>query len=242
MKKQFPLTIVISIVALLLGFMLGRSYCPINRAIRQAQNLVNKGIPGKKNALEILNKQNAAIELALKKVQLEETRKVIALSLGKVLIEHEMWNEAEKYLLEAYSLLPGDFSINLNLGIAYSSLYRLENEGVKKAEYLRKAFKHLEAALTARPDNADAHYLLGMLYYYDNQASLAYSHFKKVLEKYPDDVNSLLAAARILYDNGDMESARKIYMKLENQLPANHPKMKQIQDNLRQLEQGGNNG
>lgn len=242
MKKTSVLTVVLILVAMLLGFMLGRSFCPITQAIRQAQNLTTKGVEGKKQALGILNRQNAAIELALKKVHLEETRKTIAVSLGKVLIEHEMWLEAEKYLQEAYSLLPGDFSINLNLGITYSSLFRLEGQGLKRNEYQKKAFQHLNAALTARPDNADVHYLLGMLYYYDKQPEQAYTHFRKVLDLYPDDVKSLLALARILYDSGDVEAARKIYLKLENQLPANHPKMKQIQENLRLLDEAGLDG
>ncbi len=242
MKKSFGITLVIAVVALLLGFMIGRSYCPVTRAIRKAQKLTVKGIAEKKEAMKLLDEQKAFIELALKNVQLEETRKVISLSLGKKLLEHEMWIEALKYLNEAYSLLPGDYSINQSLAIAYSSMYRLEQDGAKKIEYQRSAFKHLEAALKVRPDNADSHYLIGMMYYYDAQIDQAYQHFSQVLKRYPDDVNSLLAVARILYDKGDIESARKIYLKLENQLPANHPKAKQIEENLRKINEGSLDG
>jgi len=237
MKKNAWVIVIILVVAFFIGWMFGRSFCPITRSIRRAQNLVSRGIEGKKQALEILKKQDEFIELARKKAQLEEVQKVIALSLGKELIRHEMWLEAIRYLSEARELLPGDYEINYNLGVAYASLYDLQREGVQKNQYQRKAMDYLFAAEYARPESADTQYLLGMMYYKSGLQGKALTAFYKVLKKYPKDVGSLLGVARIYYDRSEFGKARKIYLKLQNILPPDNPKAKLVRKNLEALDQ-----
>ena len=237
MKKSPWISIMVLVVVFIIGWMFGHSFCPITRSIRKAQNLSSRhSIEGKKEALDILKKQNEFIDLAIKKAQIEEVRKVIALSLGKQLIKHEMWLEAIRYLNEARQILPGDYEINYNLGVAYASLYEQERDGVKKNQYQRKAMEYLLAAKHDRPESADTQYLLGMMYYKSGLEKKAFTSFYAVLKKYPNDVGSLLGVARIHYDRGNLDKARQIYLKLQNILPPDKPKAKLVRKNLEALD------
>lgn len=220
-----------------LGFFIGKSQCAVTAAIRKAQNLgSSQEIDKKKQAIELLTQTREYIDLALEKVKVEEARKMIALSLGEALIRHEMWLEAIPYLEEAKEILPGDFLINYDLGVAYTALYNLEQLTPKKDEYYHKAYDHLTRALTVKPNNSDANYSLGILLYHRGQSQQALSHFLTVLDQFPNDVPALLAVARIYYDNGDLQKAQKIYLKLENLLPQNHPKLPTVLHNLKLIE------
>lgn len=238
MKLKLPFVIVFLILSALVGYMIGRTTCPLTTAIRQAKNLSNKGTAEKKKALAILDEQKVAIELALKKAHIEESRKILALSLAEIMMKHEMWLEAEKYLKVVIAILPADFKANYNFGVVYSSLYNIEKDSAKKRKLHNDAIGYFGVALKANPKNGDANYLMGILLYKDGRSAEALDYFNTVLRRFPKDVNCLLSVARIYYDQGENEKARKIYLKLENILPPKHPKLAVIRKNLETLHRG----
>ena len=231
--KQIILTAAIALaVGLGLGLIVGSSLNPLDAAMRKAQDLQRRDIDSKKDALELLDQQREFIELAISKIKLDEARKIIALAIGVEAVKHQMWNEAIKYLTVVQDMLPTDYTTHYNLAVAYANLYNVEGSLTNKARLYDTTLKVLNIALTARPDSADANYLMGMMLYYTKDYAAAMGRFQNVLQKYPKDIEALLGVARIYYDTGDLEKAQKIYFSLESMMSKNHPKFGLVQKNL----------
>lgn len=232
MKRREIIILSLLPIVALLAFSVGRSTSPFERTVRKAERLSKEGNQGKIEALDAIEAANEFIDIALAKHEVEEMRQYIALALGEILVRSEMWVEAENYLLIAYEVLPSNFNVNYDLGIVYGSLYNTSQSEIEKDDYMDKAIGHLETALIAQPDSADTHYLLGVLLYENHYVYEALEHFQTILDEYPDDTASLLSVARIYYDQEKYQSAKKIYLKLENLLTSDHSKYDVVQENL----------
>ncbi len=68
---------------------------------------------------------------------------------------------------------------------------------------------HVEAILASRPDDADAHYLLGVVEAGSANARAAAAHFDRALELDPGHVRALLDRAALDEQAGRLESARE---------------------------------
>jgi tetratricopeptide (TPR) repeat protein len=232
MKKNLLGVIITVLLSIGIGFIIGRASTPLNTAFRRASRMSAGSLEDRKDALELMEKQRYAIDLALEKTRVEERRLIIAIALGKALTEHEMWNEAIKYLETAREILPGDYTANYYLGVSYSSLYNLETSLVEKAKLYDKAMGYIDTALKLRPDSADANYLKGILLFNNGESVTALEYFENILKRYPDDVEALLSVARIYFDWGELDQARNIYLRLENLIPPEHPKAATVRRNL----------
>ncbi len=236
MTKQVWISAVVAVLIFFMGYGIGISNTPLRRAVRTAQNLsARHTLTGKKKALEILDRQNDLVVLAIRKLAVEESRQSIALSLGQEYIQHEMWNEALKYLAIGESLVPGDSRIHYEMGVANASLMYLQTSQIKKDFYYEAAVRHLQVALKTNPKKYDAYYLLGMLYYQRGLKADAFTAFQKILNPFPDDQKALMAVARIYYDRGDLKKTRQIYLRLENLLPSDSSRLKTVIKNLSEV-------
>ena len=218
------------------GFGIGGYNCPINRMLRKAQELAAKpDVESKKNSIEALNEAREFIDLAMENLKIEESRQMFALALGEMLMKSDMWLEAIKYLDIAYSILPGDYSINYDIAFCYMRMYQFAADTQKKEEYYQKTLHHGTVAFGLLPDNPNINYLMGILKFDKGDLKGAMKNFSVILAKYPDDVDTLLAAARIYFETGDYTKAQKIYIKLESILPEGHPKLKLVEQNMQNL-------
>jgi len=232
MKINKLLFVLIIVVAVSLGFFVGQSMTPANRALRKAQELARRGITEKKEAVEILTKQKDLLDYSFKYAQLEKERQIIALSLANILIKYEMWPDAIKYLEIAKEILPGDFAVNYNLGFVYYKLFQLEKEPLKKDKYYKLAESYINTALQIDPEDIDANYLKGVFLFENRLYTDALAYFSKVLEKNPNEVNTLFTLGRMYYDMGELEKARNVYLKLQTVLPKRSAQMDRVINNL----------
>ncbi len=227
------------LIAVLLGFVgfgIGTYNNPVTIMIRKAQVLAAKpDVESKKNAIEALNEAHEYIDVAMEKLKVEESRQMFALALGEMLMKSDMYLEAVKYLEIAYSILPGDYSINYDLAFCTMRMYQFAADPQKKEELYQKTIHHGSIAYGLRPDNPNINYLMGILKFDKGDLKAAMKNFTVILDKYPDDVDTLLAAARIYYEWGDYDKAQKIYIKLESILPEGHSKLKLIEKNMQNL-------
>lgn len=231
-------------ICLLLGFSAGRITHPVEMAIRKARRISPRGDTEKMEALDVLDTASEFIDLALKNGEIQEMRHFISLALAEHLIQREMWYEAEEYLEYSQEILPGDYSVNYDLGVVYASLYNIEQDEVTKLDYLDAAIDCLNVAIEAQPDDANSHYLLGILYYNYGFLNDAMDNFEVVLDQFPQDIPTLLAQARVYYDRGNYEQAKKLYLKLENLLSVDDDRFDTVEENLEIvneaiLEEGG---
>ena len=237
MRKNFILYLIIVIIAGVFGYWIGRSSDPFIASVREAEKLAGKDIEKKKEAIEMLNKQKAITELAIKQVRIEEARQFIALALANQLIIHEMWNEALKYLMMCEELLPNDFTINYKMSLVYYNMFKFETSKQKKNEYYTKSLNYSEKAITIRPENANANYLYGLLLMEVGLYADAIPHFESIVSGYPDDVDTLFALGNAYYRVGEYDKASKIYLRLERLVDPYSERMQTIQKNLELVNQ-----
>ena len=237
MRRNFVLYLLIVVAAGVFGYWIGRSNDPFIASVREAEKLAGKDDEKKKEAIEMLNKQKAITELAIKEVRIEEARQFIALALAEQLIKHEMWNEALKYLEIGEELLPNEFTINYKLSLVYYNLFKFETSEQKRNDYYKKSLGYIEKAFKIRPDNADINYLYGLLLMEVGLYADAITHFESIVSKYPDDVDTLFALGNAYYRVGESDKAGKIYLRLERLVDPYSERMQTVQKNLEMVNQ-----
>ncbi|OHD55707.1 MAG: hypothetical protein A2Y33_13780 [Spirochaetes bacterium GWF1_51_8] len=237
MKKGYILAIIlVGVFTGVIGFLLGNHFTPFNMMFRKAQSLAAaKDVETKKESIDVLNEAREFIDAAFLKLRTEETKQMFALAIGDMLIKGDMWLEASKYLDMAYAILPGDFSINYDLAFCSLKLYQIESDPAKKAALYQKTMHHAAIAYAERADNPNINYLMGVMEFDKGDLKKAFRHFSVIIGKYPNDVDALMAIARIYYEWGEYDKAQNIYIKLESILPADHPKFKQVEQNMQTL-------
>lgn len=244
-SRKLPLIIggaVILGIGLFFGYMIGKSSDRMTVAVRKAQNLSNKGIEEKKDAVAILLKQKELMDYSFKYAQNSRELQIISASLANILVKYEMWNDALKYLEISRQILPADFTLNFNLGYVYYRLFMSETKPSIKDNAYRQSQTYLELAAKLNPEDTETYYYLGLLMYENHLYTDALGYFLMVLTKNPSDVNTLFAAARTYYDTGEKDKARKIYLKLQTLLPKDSPRLDTVIKNLRQLENNSPDG
>lgn len=235
-SSNFLSILLFAALAFVIGLGVGRSTHPLERTVRRARNIASQSDEAKVEALDLLTTARELTEGALFAAEIDNSIQFISLALGEVYLEYEMWTKATQYLEMSREIVPSDFAVNYGLGVAYASLYNLSESGsMGKQDLMDNAVTSLENALQASPDDADTHYLLGMLYWYDGQSSAALAQFNAVLDEFPEDVPSLMAAARIYFEQEDYESAKSIYLQLENALSVDDSRFNTVQENLEVL-------
>lgn len=232
MKIHVSVLIVLLMSTLLLGFFIGQTFTPFNMAFRKAQELSRRNKASKETALSLLTSQKELIEASVMYSKLENERHIIALSLANSLIQNEMWQEALQYLLIARDIKPNDYLVLYNFATVYYNLSGSALTNSQKDEYSRLAYENVRAAIDLNPESIDANYLMGALFYDRRMYSEALNYFKIILNKVPDEPRALFAAARLYYNTGDLESAKKIYLKLEGILPKNSIELDRVEKNL----------
>ncbi len=233
MKSTGLVAVSVGVLMFLLGFGIGRTTHPMERGIRRAQRLMHLGtLAERREAMDSLNSLKHFYDIATSYAKLEQTRYFMGAAFGEVLVRNQMWYEAITNLILARNIMPDDFSVNFSLASAYASLYNIEQTPTMKQKYYDLAVGSLNVALSRKPEDPDANYLMGMLLFLNGQASDAMKYFQATLKANPDHVDALMSIARIYYDAGNIEAAKKIYLSLESKLPASSTTFRIVQQNL----------
>jgi tetratricopeptide (TPR) repeat protein len=135
--------------------------------------------------------------------------------LAESLMTEDKYSQAVKEYAKALqrdSRLPG---VHLGMGEALLA----EDHG--GAENRRKAADEFTAELGIAPDNADAAYQLGQLYYEDSDFSGARKWFAQALTLRPNFPDAHVAFGRILVRTGDEVAALKEFTLAVSQAPNN---------------------
>jgi len=119
---------------------------------------------------------------------------------GVALMERYEPAEAVKEFQEVKRLAPGWITGRINLGIALLNAAADEQHAQAEAE--------LKWVAEQEPDDAHAHYSLGILYRDLNRVDDAIARFEQVLELHPEDADTHYQLAIVLGD-GDADRARR---------------------------------
>ena len=131
---------------------------------------------------------------------------VATFNRGAALMEQYRYSEAAKCFAAVVKAHPDWMAARFNLGLAY-----LNMQGTEGAQaHLDLAREEFQAALTANPDNAYAHYCLGLLYEHLGEAEAAAEHYKAVAEIDPDDPHVLYKYGQTLVDSGQTEKGMEL--------------------------------
>ena len=129
--------------------------------------------------------------------------------LGAEFLESNMFDLAEKYLVQAVHLRPAEALAHYNLGVAY--LRQGKNE---------EALKQLEEAERLGQDDTEMLENLGESYFSLKDYDRSIRSYSKVLEKKGRDVKILSRIGEIYYSKGDLERAYEAYRKVTQVQPA----------------------
>lgn len=129
--------------------------------------------------------------------------------LGAEFLESNMFELAEKYLVQATHMRPGDPVAHYNLGVAY--LRQGKNE---------EALKQLEEAERLGQDDPMMLENLGESYFSLKDYDRSLRSYNKLLERNARDVRILSRVGEIYYSKGDLERAYDAYRKVTQVQPA----------------------
>lgn len=121
-------------------------------------------------------------------------------------LEQYQYLDAAKGFENVLKLAPGWEAARFNLGLSYLNL-----QGVQGAEtYLDSAQQIFEALLKERPENAHAHFALGMLHKHQGNSDRALEHFEAVYQADPGDLFGAYKYAESLIDVGRHEEGARL--------------------------------
>lgn len=221
-----------------LGFLIGVAQNPVTRAIRVAEKMAaRQKIEDKQKALDMLSQQKELIKLATLNARVENARRIVALSLADRLIVQKMWNEAARYLEIAQDIMPGSTGIAYRKGLVYYNLAYTSSTLSQQDLYAKKAEERLLFVLKQEPENPDALYLLCLMALHKKNTGLAYEYISRAYKVNPKNVDILFALARVYYEMGDYEQAKKVYGRLQTILPKTDSRWDQVEKNLQILNQ-----
>ena len=106
----------------------------------------------------------------------------IALNLGAVYILLKRYDEAEVCLEKATQIDPNHADIWVNLAAA-----RLGDLEKSSRQQQDRAIEAYHQALAVKPDVANVHYMLGLIYRQRKEYLRAIAHFSRALEQNPND-------------------------------------------------------
>ena len=129
--------------------------------------------------------------------------------LGAEFLESNMFDLAEKYLVQAVNLRPAEPLARYNLGVAY--LRQGKNDD---------ALKQFEESERLGQDDTDMLENLGESYFSLKDYDRSLRSYNKVLEKKGRDVRILSRTGEIYYSKGDLERAYEAYRKVTQVQPA----------------------
>lgn len=221
-----------------LGFLIGVAQNPVTRAIRVAEKMAaSQKIEDKQKALDMLSQQKELIKLAILNARIENARRIVALSLADRLIAQRMWNEAARYLEIAQDIMPGSTGIAYRKGLVYYNLAYTSSNSSQQDLFIKKAEERLLFVLKQEPENPDALYLLCLMALHRKNTTLAYEYIAKAYKVNPKNVDILFALARVYYEMGDYEQAKKVYGRLQTILPKTDSRWDQVEKNFQILNQ-----
>lgn len=237
-KKHLFSLLGVFVIGGMIGFILGVSQNPVTRAIRTAEKLAaHQDLNKKKDALEQLTKQKDLIKLATINARVENARRVVALSLADRLIAQRMWKEASHYLQIARDIMPGSTGIAYREGLVLYNLAYTAPSRSQQDTYLKQAEERLQFVIKQEPENPDALYLLTLMALQAKDTKLAYDYISRAYKVNPKNVDILFALARVYYERGEYEQAKKVYGRLQSILPKNDNRWDTIEKNLQILNQ-----
>jgi tetratricopeptide (TPR) repeat protein len=129
--------------------------------------------------------------------------------LGAEFLESNMFDLAEKYLVQAAKLRPAEALAHYNLGVAY--LRQGKND---------EALKQFEEAERLGQDDTEILENLGESYFSLKDYDRSLRSYGKVLEKKGRDVKILSRMGEIYYSKGDLDRAYEAYRKVTQVQPA----------------------
>jgi FG-GAP-like repeat/Tetratricopeptide repeat len=115
------------------------------------------------------------------------------------------YDKAQKAFTEALALAPHWTTAKINLALAL--LYTAEDPKIDRAKAI---FSEL---LTREPENAHAHYGLGVIHHYRAEPELANPHFRKVTELDPQDAYAWYFRAMTTAESADSPQAKEYFEK-----------------------------
>ncbi len=133
--------------------------------------------------------------------------------LGRLYVQSERWNQAEKALHEALNRVEDDPWVYFNLSRLHPSRYN--ESGYKNKEQL------LEKALYLNPVFEQAWLALGDELYFQNRPDEAEEAYLKLLDIHPKSLDALLALGKIYVFRNDVLNIVRVYEKVLQLSPQN---------------------
>ncbi len=127
---------------------------------------------------------------------------------GVGLMEQFNYADATKEFAEAARLAPDWLPARLNLGMALYNSATRDDDPV-----LPRAVAVFEAVLTEDPDNAYAHFNLGVIFKYQAKYDAAQGHFRRVVELDPDDDRARLYLGQANVDSQTDAASKRHFEK-----------------------------
>ena len=148
-----------------------------------------------------------------------------------------MAKEAKELFEKALELNPGNDSTKIGLGSTYFF-------GAGGNEPPMKGIGLIREVVEKKPNNAFAHYMLGVGSFVSGQWPKAIERFEKVLQLEPQNLDAMLRLADACEQSGDKEKAKKWYlqflqtvkvMESQKKFRSNPEMMKQIEEHIKLL-------
>jgi tetratricopeptide (TPR) repeat protein len=158
------------------------------RHINRAYALYNMGFPDK------------ALMEAAQALRVEPYNDKAYKIIGKIYNERGRFAEAFENLRKAKLIAPEDIKVRYQIAVALYHLGEVE-----------KARAQCRLVLTARPDDAEALFLLSLIYTKEHDYDKAMGLLNKAREKSPDNMEGLLKVGALLVEQGEYRAAKSVY-------------------------------
>ncbi len=132
-----------------------------------------------------------------------------AFNRGAALMEQYRYSDAAKEFRQVIQNEPHWAAARFNLGLAYLNMQG--SEGAQ--DHLDMAKEEFSKLLEANPDDAYAHYCLGMLYEHLGEAEKAAAEYKAVAKIDPDDPHVLYKYGQALVEAGQTDEGTAVLAK-----------------------------
>jgi cytochrome c-type biogenesis protein CcmH/NrfG len=161
-------------------------------------------------------------------LKLDEGLARARLELAKLHVVREDLLSAQQELLRVLDAEPGDLEARAMLGHVHL-----------RRKDLSRAVQEFRAVLSRAPGHRGIRKALGVALAMDGKAPEAAAEFRLALDADPGDFETYVLLKNLLEEQGDAAGAAGVLARLLEKLPAEDPRRKEVEEEVRRLKEGG---